>query len=96
MATQVNPTDCKEIDNAITGPLLDALLRKQVSDTSRNLSNLRVKQGGFGLPNLRTTDTDQYSTLKKSTDYLINTIKGREVFKSQVHLCRTDKAKKEH
>ena len=95
-ATQVDPTDCREIDNIITGPLLDALLRKQVSDTSRYLSNLRVKQGGFGLPNLRTTATDQYSTSKKSTDHLINAIKGREVFNSQVHLCRTDKCKKEH
>ena len=80
----------------ITGPLLDALLRKQVSDTSQHLSNLRVKQGGFGLPNLRTTATDQYSTSKKSTDHLINAIKGREVFNSQVHQCWTVKAKKEH
>ena len=56
-ATQVDPTDCREIDNIITGPLLDALLRKQVRYTSRNLFNLRVKQGGFGLPNLGTTAT---------------------------------------
>ena len=76
--------------------LFNALLRKQVSDTLQNLSNLRVKQGGFGIPNLQTTATSQCSTSKKSTDHLINAIKGREDFNIQVHLSRTDKAKKEH
>ena len=95
-ATQVDPADCNELDDIITGPLLDALLRKQVSETSRNLSTLRVKQGGFGLPNLRTTATSQYKTSKKSTDHLNNAIKGREDFDSQQHSSTMNQARKEH
>ena len=40
--------------------------------------------------------TQKNAFFNKSTDHLINAIKGREVFDSQVHLSRTGEAKKEH
>ena len=63
---------------------------------SRNLSNLRAKQGSFGLPNLHTTASNQYDTLKKSPDHLINTLKAREDFDSQLHSIMMNKATKEY
>ena len=70
-ATQVDPEKCKEIDKFITGPLLDALLRTKVDDTTRNLSNIRAKNGGLGLPHLRTPAETQYKTSKLATEHLI-------------------------
>ena len=67
----------------ITGHFLDALLRTQVDETTRKLSNLRAKNGGLGQPYLRTTSENQHRTSKMATEHLVKKILGRE------KLCRT-------
>ena len=70
----------KIIDEFITGPLLDALLRTKLDDTTRNLSNIRDKNRGLlvGLPELCTAAEIQHETSKMATEQLTKTIKGRE------------------
>ena len=81
-ATKVDPEKCKEIDEFITEPLLDPLLRTNVDDTTQNLSNIRAKNEGMGLPHLRTAAKIQHETSKIATEHLIKTIVRREELSS--------------
>ena len=92
--TQVDPEKCRELDEYITGPLLDALLRTQVDDTTRNLSNLKTKNGGIGLPHLHTTAQTQYKTSKMATEHLVKKITGREELCGITHYKAGSEAKK--
>ena len=76
---------CKEIDELITGPLLDNILRTSVDDTTRQLSNLKVKNGRLGLPYLRTAAEVQLETSKLATEHLTKALMGSEDFCSITH-----------
>ena len=84
-ATQVDLEKCKEIDDLITGPILDNLLRTSVDDTTRQVSNLKVKNGGLGLPHLRTAAEVQIESSKMATEHLTKALMGIEDFCSTTH-----------
>ena len=76
---------CKEIDDLITGPILDNLLRTSVDNTMQQVSNLKVKNGGLGLPHLRTAAEVQLETSKLATEHLTKALMGSEDFCSITH-----------
>ena len=65
-----------------------------MDDTTRNLSNIRAKNGGLGLPHLRNTAETQYKTSKLATEHLIESIVRRKKLCSATHYRKGSEARK--
>ena len=70
------------------------LLQTKVDDTMQNLSNIRAKNRGLGIPQLRSTAETQYKTSKIATEHLTKTLVGREELCSTTHYRTGSKARK--